>query len=95
MLRHVINGIPLFLALVALLSCSHRLLVERRSQRKILLALGIGGASLMLVAQSSWWYTVFSGLTEGEVWANMVWTVFNGLAMVVFIMMSRPRGSKP
>jgi hypothetical protein len=64
----------------------------RRLRDKIINAMSIGSAVLLIVAQTSWYTTsVILNRLEDTVYINTVWTVFNSLVMVLIILISLPR----
>lgn len=91
----LLEGLPIILALLAIFACSIRLKFDRRNDFKTVMVLCMIAAALMLTAQTSWWQTRFIGNLDGEAWANEIWTIFNSLTMIIFILVAIPRKRKP
>lgn len=90
----LLEGIPIIVAFVAIFVCALRLKYEGRVDFKTVMMLCMVDAALMLTAQTSWWKTRFAGNLQGEMWADQIWTVFNTLTMVIFILVAIPRKRK-
>lgn len=91
---HLLELLPVFLALLAAVMCSARYKVVKNKADKAVLALGVASACLLIVAQTSWWGTyILTGDLKGTVWANHIWTLFNSLTMLAFIVFSRGRNA--
>lgn len=89
-LKAVFEAIPVSLAFIALVMCLHSLHKPRRANDRFVLAVSALASALMLIAQSSWWATsVLGDATQGQWWANVIWTIFNTLTMVTFIAHAR------
>ena len=83
--------LPVLLAMVAGVLCAARYRHERRTQMRAVLLLGVVCALLLIVAQASWWSShVVEGLQQGQEFANALWTLFNSLAMLAFIVAAKP-----
>lgn len=91
---NLLEGVPIILAVLAIFACALRLKFDRRSDFQTVMVMCMFAATLMLTAQTSWWQTRFSGSVDGELWANQIWTVFNSLTMVIFILVAIPRKRK-
>lgn len=84
--KAIFEAIPVALAFIALVMCLHTLHKPRRRNDRFVLSISAVASLLMLVAQSSWWATsVLGAASDGQWWANALWTIFNTLVMVVFI----------
>ncbi len=79
------ESIPMVLALFAVVFAARRGLLTRDRHVKRIACMGMMCAMLMLVAQTSWAWSVFAGNRMGEDYANVLWTLFNTLAMVTII----------
>ena len=88
----IVDLIPVGLAIIALISLSKSFSSVRRSTDKIIYICASIAASIMLVAQLSWWSSnVFENRLVDLSFANYLWTAFNSLTMIVFILISRKR----
>lgn len=89
-----VDLIPVFLAVVAIITLSKSHNKFKRTIDKFIAILASIAASVMLVAQLSWWS---SNILENRLvdlsFANYLWTIFNALTMVVFILFSRKQES--
>jgi len=87
-----VDLIPVVLAVVAIITLAKSYNQFRRSIDKFIAILASIAASVMLVAQLSWWA---SNILENRLvdiyFANYLWTVFNVLTMVIFILFARKR----
>lgn len=92
MIELIFDLIPIALAIIAIILISKKYDVVRRRKDKVVLFLSVIAASIMIVAQLSWWstYVLKSELFDYDI-ANMLWTAFNSLVMVIFIIISYPR----
>ena len=84
--------LPVLLAIVAIFFLSKRFDTDRRKSGKLVYFMAIACSLIMIVAQLSWWAS--SILQEdfmGQTFANILWTVFNSLTMITFILISYPR----
>ena len=90
-LLHVLQGMPVMLAFIAIVCCAVRMHHEKRKDTKILMLLQTIAAGLMLVAHSSWWNLYIKIAILGETLAGEVWTLFHALTMVIFILVALPR----
>jgi hypothetical protein len=89
---HAFEFAPIALAFVAAVLCGRKYSQTRRQQERLVCALGVVCAVLLMFAQSSWWATYrMQGLGIGTDIANHVWTVFNVLTMSAFIALGWPR----
>ncbi len=79
------ESIPMVLALFAVVFAARRGLLTKDPHIKRIACMGVMCATLMLVAQSSWAWSVWMGNLRGEAFANYVWTLFNTLAMATII----------
>lgn len=95
MLEYVFELVPVVLALVAAVTCASRYSRERRRSDRIVMVLGVVCSILLIFAQTSWWTSyVLQGNLVGTKIANVIWTVFNTLVMISFILASLPRRPK-
>lgn len=89
---HIVELVPLLLAFPAVFYAGTRYAKLRRLRDKVINAMSIGCAVLLIVAQTSWYTTtVILNRLEDAVYINTVWTVFNSLVMVLIILISLPR----
>lgn len=92
MIEAIFDLLPVILAVVAIILMSRRYDLVRRRRDKVVLFLSTVAASIMIVAQLSWWSTyVLKSEMFDFTFANVLWTIFNTLVMIVFIIMSIPR----
>jgi Na+/melibiose symporter-like transporter len=88
----IIDLLPVLLAIVAIFFLSKRFNTDRRKSGRFVYFMATVCAIIMIVAQLSWWAS--SVLQEdfmGATFANILWTLFNSLTMITFILMSYPR----
>ena len=92
MIQHMFQLLPVFLALIAAVVCSRHFATHRRRRDRTAMALAVSASVLLVVAQTSWWTTyLIQGDLLGTWFANMIWTIFNTVVMVVFILIALPR----
>ena len=92
MIELIFDLLPVGLAVIAIVLMSKRYDKARRYRDKAVLFLSVIAASVMIVAQLSWWSTyVLKSEMFDFGFANILWTIFNSLVMIVFIIMSYPR----
>lgn len=84
-IRLIFEMLPIFLAIPAIFMCGYKVLMMRRNHDRTKYILMVVCSVLLVVAQSSWTFTVLKGLTDGTDIANLVWTLFNSLVMLTFI----------
>lgn len=90
LLSYIIEAIPVVLAVVASISCSYKYSLEKRSASKHALILGVVCSLLLIIAQTSWIVSsLVTNSLEGTWFANYVWTLFNSLTMVAFILLAK------
>lgn len=88
--NYIIEAIPVVLAIIAAISCSHKYGLDRRKQYKQTLLLGVVCAVLLIIAQTSWIVSFLVNDSLAGTWfANSVWTFFNSLTMIAFILLSK------
>jgi hypothetical protein len=87
--------LPVVLALAASVLCAQKYSDTRRKSERLVCLLGTICAVMLMFAQTSWWsaYT-YHGLGLGTDLANHVWSAFNSLTMVAFIVVGWPRSQK-
>lgn len=85
-MRALLESIPLILAMVVLLAVMFRWqTIKTRNGRALVMWMALN-AVIMMMAQSSWWYTVLVlNSNQGEDVANLLWTVFNSSVMAFYI----------
>lgn len=90
-MRYFFESIPIVLAVVSIAVCTREALTSTNDER-MLPTLQLIASVMMLVAQFSWmWSFLVKGDQEGTDIANMLWTVFNGLTMFIFIASCRKK----
>lgn len=88
-MQHIIESIPILLAIYAAIVCTKQYAVDRRKHHKRVLLLGVISSLLLIVAQTSWYVTyVVNGNLIGTWFADQIWTVFNSITMLAFIMLA-------
>lgn len=93
-MRAFFEMIPVFLAITSAILCSMKYSKERRTRTKAIMLIGIVCSVLLLIAQLSWWTSVvIQGNTyDASKFADILWTMYNNLTMMAFIVASYPRG---
>lgn len=87
---HIFELIPVFLAIVALVGCSQAYDHVRRKHDKVAMLLIGMSASLLIIAQLTWWSTsVIQGKLESTWFDNQIWTIFNSITMISFIVQTK------
>lgn len=86
-LNYIIESVPVCLAIYSAVLCANRYSQDRRRANKRILLLGVICSMLLITAQTSWIVSalVDSSLT-GTWFANYIWTFFNSLTMLAFIL---------
>lgn len=89
--RLLLEALPVALAFFAVFACGYRVITmpARRSHDRLVYAGMMVCAALLIVAQSSWTYTLLKGDLLGTDTANVVWSLFNIATMSVFILAAR------
>lgn len=89
--RILLEAVPVLLAVVAIFTCGHRIITipPRRANDRLVFVGMLLCAVLLIVAQSSWTYTLLQGDLLGTDTANIVWSLFNTITMAVFVLASR------
>jgi len=91
MVNYFFQIVPIVLAIVSVLACSYRASKDRRKSDRIAMLLSMIASILLIIAQTSWWVTyAIEGDLLGTVFANHVWTIFNSLVMIIFIIKAQP-----
>lgn len=91
LLQHIFELIPVLLAVIAAGSCATSYHRDRRKHTRTAMLLAIVASVLLIVAQASWWTTrLYTHSLQGTEFANAIWTIFNSLTMVVYILMASP-----
>ena len=94
-LNYIIESIPVCLAIYSAVLCAHRYATDRRRTYRQVLLLGVICSFLLIIAQTSW---IISSLVDsslsGTWFANHVWSFFNSLTMLAFIILAA-NGGKP
>jgi 4-amino-4-deoxy-L-arabinose transferase-like glycosyltransferase len=89
---HVIEFIPIVLAIIAVVMLSQNFKTHRRFRDRAISFFGALAASLLIVAQLSWWSTFVLKNELFETWyVNYLWTTFNTIAMFTLILVALPR----
>ena len=87
--RAFFEAIPVILAIVAIFTCGNHAITTRRIHDRQTHIAMVVAAVLLICAQSCWTYTVLHGMTFGTFIADVIWTIFNTLVMVTFILSTR------
>lgn len=88
-MHNIFEAIPILLAIYAAIICARQYTLDRRKHHKRVLLLGVISSLLLIIAQTSWYVTyVVNGNLIGTWFANQVWTLFNSLTMLAFIMLA-------
>ena len=86
---------PVLLAMIALVMCGRSFKIQRRRFDKFKLMLSVIAALLLIIAQTSWYFSSVINQQLEDTWlANYIWTLFNILAMVLIILNAYPRKVK-
>ena len=81
-MKYLFESLPLALAVMAIIAGLSRYATVGTRNGRIVLLWMVVNAALMLVAQASWWHTALVlNSQEGEMWANVLWTIFNSSVM--------------
>lgn len=88
-MQYILDTVPILLAIYAAVVCSRKYAEDRRKHTKRVLALGVAGAILLIIAQTSWYVSsdIFHN-TLGTWFADQIWTIFNSVTMVAFILLA-------
>ena len=95
-LRDIFELLPVGLAGVAIVTATMKYgKTDKQNRReRILLAISILAAVLLIIAQSSWYVaSVILGKIEDTWFANDVWSVFNTIVMANIILYCLPEKS--
>lgn len=91
-IKYFLEGLPVLLAIYVILTCSSKIVVERRKRFRKILLLSMVSAAFLIVAQTSWFVSyVIQGNLLGTVFANNIWSMFNSLSMLIIILISKGR----
>lgn len=93
-MRHLFELSPILLALIASVVCSLRYQRDRRKHDRAAMILATVACVTLLIAQSSWWASTAAGNLVGTDFSNILWTIFNNLVMLTFILIAWPRSFK-
>ena len=78
--------LPIILGIVAIIINSLSVMRYRRKSDRIRAVLSIISSILLIIAQTSWYVSnTIMGLPYDILWADNIWTVFNALVMIIFI----------
>ena len=89
-MQHIFEALPIVLAVYAAIICARQYALDRRKHHKRVLLLGVLNSLILIVAQTSWYVTyVVNGNLVGTWFADQLWTVFNSLTMLAFILLAR------
>lgn len=90
-LHHLFQISPVIFAIIAAVLSSIKFSTDRRKSDRLIMLMTVTASILLIIAQTSWWSTyLIENSLRGTWFANIVWTIFNNLVMVIFIMLSRP-----
>jgi hypothetical protein len=90
---YILEIFPVLLALISAYTCAGALKRARRGRDKIVYAMGILSTLLLLIGQSTWWYTTLVANTDTI--ANVrdyVWVAFDIVVTTAFILLTSRRG---
>lgn len=92
-MSHLFELFPVVLAILVLFQCNSAYLNARRSSDRFIIILVSICSGLLIIAQLSWWSaSILQGKLEDTWFANQIWTVFNSITMLVFLLMlKRPK----
>ena len=83
------------MGLIAVILCSFNFGQERRKQHKVIMILGIVCSLILVIAQLSWWSSfIVIGVGVGTAFADVLWTIFNTLTMLAFVIAALPQQQK-
>jgi hypothetical protein len=94
-MHQLLEGIPLILALCALVCCAFRLRFDKRGDMRLIMLLCIMAIGEFFLAQTGWWQTYLTGGSDSYLFAKDLGILFNSMVMVIFILVSLPRKRKP
>lgn len=86
----ILEFIPILLACVAIVTCSLKFGFARRKMDRILAVAGTIAATLLIIAQTSFW-ALMNNPGYSTFIPDAIWTVFNTLVMLILILGSTPR----
>lgn len=89
--RLLLEALPVALAFLAVFACGHRVITmpARRANDRLVYSGMLVCAALLIIAQSSWTYTLLHGGLMGTDASNIVWSLFNSATMAVFVLAAR------
>ena len=88
-MNYVIEALPVVLAIYAAIICAKRYAEDRRHYVKQVLLMAVISALLLITAQTSWYIsTVILSTAAGTWFADKIWTIFNSITMLAFIMLA-------
>jgi len=91
-LNYFFQLLPVILACIAAVACSMRFARDRRKHDRVAMFIAALSSVLLVIAQTSWWSSyILQGSLKGTEFANFLWTIFNTLTMVSFILIAQPR----
>ena len=92
-MRLLFEALPILAAMFALVLSCRRPLITQCPHVRLSACIGALSAVLLIVAQTSWSWSVSVGHNVGEDIANVIWTVFN-LTVMLGICYAATKGSK-
>ena len=88
-MNYVIEALPVVLAIYAAIICAKRYTEDRRHYVKQVLLMAVISALLLITAQTSWYVSfVIHDNLLGTWFADKIWTIFNSITMLAFIMLA-------
>ena len=90
MLNAIIEAVPVILAIISVFFILKKLRERRGAGNNSQLYLALVASLLLIIAQTSWQTLVTMGRIEDTTWANQIWTLFNSLVMISYIIRYRP-----
>jgi hypothetical protein len=85
-IRLIYEMLPIFLAIIVLGAAWRAIDVGERTNDHLFFVLAAFNAFLLILAQTSWMWSVMVGERFGTVFADLVWSGFNTLVMVTYLM---------
>lgn len=79
---HILESVPIVFGVCVLIASFFRYMTALSTICRVAILWISFNTFLLIVAQSSWWYsTLVLFDLKGEIWANVVWTMFNTSVM--------------
>lgn len=88
-MQNIFEAIPIVLAIIATMFNAERYTALKDNGERLEVILATLACVLLIVAQTSWWVAVMTGTMEELWWANIVWSTFNTVTMISYIVAAR------